>query len=284
MRVSVLHSTVYRYSREVQLGPHAFRLRPRDDASQRLLSYELELDPQPAGRPLTLDQDGNVVINAWFNRPTQMLTVQSRFEAETLRKNAFDFVISEPGLLKIPAVYPEILRPSLAGYAAATFVPGVVHEYARSVAREAQWVTMDFLTTLTSEMFRLYNHITRDEGAPQPSDVTLSSRTGSCRDLAVLFADACRAMGLAARFVSGYEREAAGSIPAYMHAWVEVYLPGGGWRGYDPTRGLALTNTHISVAASFFPQLATPISGSFAGDAVATMETVINMEIHPSLE
>jgi transglutaminase-like putative cysteine protease len=104
---------------------------------------------------------------------------------------------------------------------------------------------------------------------------------GSCRDLAVLFCDVCRAMGIAARFVSGYECASAGRQDSYMHAWAEVYLPGAGWRGYDPSRGLAVSNTHVAVAAGFDYDLASPIAGAYFGGSGSRMETSLRMSIAP---
>jgi transglutaminase-like putative cysteine protease len=104
-------------------------------------------------------------------------------------------------------------------------------------------------------------------------------REGSCRDLAILFCDVCRVMGIAARFVSGYECATVGRADASMHAWAEVYLPGVGWRGYDPSRGLAVANCHVAVAAGFDPELAAPISGLYFGRSGSQMETYLRMEL-----
>ena len=115
-------------------------------------------------------------------------------------------------------------------------------QYAKSVAAGAQWNTLSFLLALSRQIFQTCRQVIRPYGPPWPSDQTLSSQEGSCRDLAVLFCDACRVMGIAARFVSGYECASADRQDSYMHAWAEVYLPGIGWRGYDPSRGLAVSN------------------------------------------
>src|SRR5436309_15330758 len=93
MRISVLHSTEYRYDAPVFLEPHVFRMRPRQDGTQRLLSYQLQIAPQPAGIAECLDQDGNAVVQAWFHAPASVLTVQTAFQIETLRENAFDFLL-----------------------------------------------------------------------------------------------------------------------------------------------------------------------------------------------
>ncbi|HEV2448249.1 MAG TPA: transglutaminase-like domain-containing protein, partial [Candidatus Sulfopaludibacter sp.] len=125
---------------------------------------------------------------------------------------------------------------------------------------------------------RNFRHVVREDGPPLPPDVTLREGAASCRDLAVLFCAACRAHRLAARFVSGYERAAAFEEQSEMHAWAEVYLPGGGWRGYDPSRGLAVSTGHIAVAAAADPQLAAPIIGAYRGSARSTMEHSIHMQ------
>jgi transglutaminase-like putative cysteine protease len=124
-----------------------------------------------------------------------------------------------------------------------------------------------------------FQHIVRDDGPPLDPEVTLRERTGSCRDVAVLFCAACRAAGIPARFVSGYEREAAFQEPANMHAWAEVYLAGGGWRGYDPSAGLAVSTSHVAVAAAADPRLAAPITGTYRGEAKARMEFQIAMQV-----
>ena len=116
-------------------------------------------------------------------------------------------------------------------------------------------------------------------GAPFAAETTLREQEGSCRDLAVLFCAACRAVGLAARFVSGYERDASLQENGDLHAWAEVYLEGGGWRGYDPSRALAVASTHVAVAAASDPLLASPVSGTFRGAATAKLEFSISMQV-----
>ena len=143
----------------------------------------------------------------------------------------------------------------------------------------AGWSTLTFLSALAQRLFETCRVVVRIDGPPLDSATTLRAREGSCRDLAVLFCDACRSLGLAARFVSGYEREAASEDRAYMHAWSEVFLPGGGWRGWDPSRGLAVSTSHVAVAAAREPSLAAPISGSYSGPAGAPMDVEISMRI-----
>jgi transglutaminase-like putative cysteine protease len=264
MRISVVHSTEYRYDAPVFQEPHTFRLRPRSDASQNLLRYSIEISPTPAGRSWCLDQDGNVVLEAWFHEPMEKLSVVSSFEVETTRENPFDFLArgGEPA---------SALQPYLAGD-----VEAAVTEFARSIEGGD---TLSFLWQLNGVLFQQFAHTIREDGPAEEAGTTLAARSGSCRDLSVLFCAACRSRGIPARFVSGYEREAAYQAPSHMHAWAEVYLPGGGWRGYDPTAGVAVSTTHVALAAAADPREAAPIGGTYRGAAKASMSYGIQMQI-----
>jgi transglutaminase-like putative cysteine protease len=139
---------------------------------------------------------------------------------------------------------------------------------------------MQFLTALNLALFERTSHVIRRNGMSYPPERTLLSREGSCRDTAMLFCAACRSLGIAARFVSGYECAAAVQRKeGDMHAWAEVYLPGGGWRGYDPSRGLAAATGYVPVAGAADPALAAPISGSFRGSARAEIDYSVAMQI-----
>jgi len=280
MRLSVTHSTTYSYDEPVFQEPHTFRLRPREDASQRLLHYSLMVSPMPAGKSECLDQDGNVVLEAWFDSPLSQMMVSSSFEIDTLRENPFDFMLSARELNRLPLVYQQPLANALTPYLETSGNSDAVRELARSTAEKTGWSTIPFLTELNFRLFDGFEHIVRDSGDPLAAEETLARRSGSCRDLAVLYCAACRAVGIPARFVSGYEREAAFQEPANMHAWAEVYLAGGGWRGYDPSVGLAVANSHVAIAAAADPRLAAPISGTYRGTARAQMQFQIAMQIH----
>jgi transglutaminase-like putative cysteine protease len=278
MRFLVTHHTRYQYSAPVFFEPHTFRLRPREDGSQRLLTYELRIDPEPRGSTVCLDHNGNVVLHAWFEGLRGRLTVDSRFEVETLRINPFDFVITSPGFTTVPAIYPEDLRQVLAPYSGGESPRGLIQEFARSIARDVQWQSLAFLSCLNQRIFQRTRHTVRDQGPPRPAEQTLADGAGACRDVAVLFCEACRCMGLAARFVSGYEQAAANQEHSYMHAWAEVYVPGGGWRGFDPSRGLAVAEQHVPVAAAIDPAGASPITGAYRGQAQSSMHFEIRMD------
>jgi transglutaminase-like putative cysteine protease len=262
----------------VHLAPHTFRLRPRTDATQRLGTYDLFITPTPIGRTECLDHDGNVTLHVWFEQTTDELNVESRFCVETFRDNPFDFLLPG-GAGMLPFRYSRPLDLILEPYRIDSGIAEPVRRFAHGLAQSVNQDTLSFLVALNRQIFESCKQVVRIEGPPWPSSQTLTAREGSCRDVAVLFCDACRVMGLAARFVSGYERSAAGPDAAHMHAWAEVYLPGGGWRGFDPSRGLAVTDSHVAVAAAFDSELASPISGTYFGGAQVRMEIAIQMNV-----
>ena len=116
MRISATHRTIYRYSEPVCLEPHVFRLRPRDDGTERVMAHSLSIDPVPAGRSNSIDAFGNSVVETWFWEPVKELSVLSAFEVETLRENPFDFLLPVPRLLELPLRVPEGLQKVLAPY------------------------------------------------------------------------------------------------------------------------------------------------------------------------
>ena len=280
MRLSVRHSTTFSYDAPVYLEPHVIRLRPRADGGQRVGRFELAIDPAPVGRADCLDQDGNVVTQVWFSGPVEQLRIESCFEVELLRDNPFDFLLPAERWLVTPFAYGEPWNALLAPYTSTNGISAEVVAFAREMGVASGGRTLAFLNMLSRRLCEDWRQALRPEGEPYSSATTLAAREGSCRDLAVLFCDLCRAIGLASRFVSGYERSAAGLDRPHMHAWAEVYLPGGGWRGFDPSRGLAVARHHVAVAAARFPALAAPLSGTYRGSAIAHLQAQISIELH----
>jgi transglutaminase-like putative cysteine protease len=275
----VTHTTEYAYSQQVYLEPLTIRLRPRADVTQRLVSFDLSVSPFFAGRSETIDLDGNAATQVWFNNQlTDRLELKTNFVVETLRSNPFDFLLS-PSCVMLPVQYPPHQAAALSPYLASSGIPKRVAEFAADLARDVNRNTTAFLATLTATLNQTVKHIIRETGDPQPSQLTLSQKSGACRDVAVLFIEACRSQGLAARFVSGYH-ETTGEV--HLHAWVEVYLVGAGWRGFDTTTGLAVADRHVAVAAGRTFREAAPTAGTFRGTNVSsTLKTKIDLLVTP---
>ena len=281
MHFRIRHRTRYRYPQPVFLEPHTLRLRPRCDGSQRVHDCRIEVQPAPAGRSDALDAEGNATICLWFDHLIEELVVDVHSEVETLRRNPFDFLLTDAAVTTVPARY----TPALAALLAPALRPVGACEVARfadELARaDGKRDTLTFLGELTRQLFASCEVVIREFGEPYSPGQTLATRRGSCRDLTVLFIEACRSQGLAARFVSGYQEGDPDQEQRYLHAWPEVYLPGAGWRGYDPTLGLTVADRHVAVAASVDPPNAAPIEGTYRGGGNAFTLT-FELEIHTS--
>lgn len=274
----VEHTIEYRYSRDVFLEPHTIRLRPRNDPAQRELSFALTVEPEPMTLTNALDAEGDSVSYAFFGGTTDRLRIRTRLEAETLRANPFDYLFLDDAQRRLPMRYddpnrfePSVLYPS---NEAMPEVDALVQDAVDASAGD----TAGFLSDLVG---RIYDNIeveVRDEGEPHPPAETWARRRGACRDLTVLFNECCRRQGLAARFVSGYQIGDPDAEERHLHAWSEVYLPGGGWRGFDPTHGLAVADEHLALTSAAAPSDAAPTVGRFRGTGV-TSEMHVELKI-----
>lgn len=268
MLFSIRHHTRYAYSRPVRLGPHVLRFQPRDDGAQQVVEHRLEVGPEPRGVNEHIDLEGNRAAQVWFEGETDHFEITLATRVRTLRRNAFDFLLV-PEATHLPIAHaPEeaCARAYLERISPDDTVTAFAAELSLSVDRD----TLAFLDHLSRRLYDHFDHVHRHAGAPQTPARTLQSRRGACRDLTVLFVDCCRAEGIAARFASGYQRGDLDSERRELHAWPEVHLPGAGWRGYDPTHGTAIADTHVTIAAAAHARDTMPVTGSFVGTGASS--------------
>lgn len=278
MLFTIHHHTCYRYSSPVWLNPQLLRFRPRDDGAQRVLDYSISIKPHAAGENDHLDLEGNRILQLWFDRETEILEVDVNMRVETLRANAFDFIVA-PEALRLPITLSED-RACARAYLERISIDDAVTAFAADLSLAAGRDTLEYLERLNRELFQNFIHVIRHSGAPQKPAQTLQTRSGACRDLTVLFVDCCRAEGIPARFVSGYQRGDVTRDRRYLHAWPEVYLAGAGWRGFDPTHGEVITDTHVTIAAAAHAHDTMPLTGSFRGNEVTShLEFVLRIDV-----
>jgi transglutaminase-like putative cysteine protease len=273
VRYQIRHTTTYTYEQAAVLDPHVLRLRPRSDGMQTLDEHHLELRPEPLGMTPMLDVEGNAIARCWWPpHPIQTLTITATSVVTTHTENPFHYLL-EPWATEFPIDYPRSIGTVLMPYLASANA-SLASQLAQEIAVAVNWNTVEFLSALNQHIYDHCQYQERSTGPPWPPDLTWARRTGSCRDFVVLFMAACRSVGLAARFVSGYEQ----GDPAYaqtLHAWAEVYLPGAGWRGYDPTLGLVVCDRHITLVTSHHPRDTVPISGIHRPGCAATLKTEV---------
>lgn len=270
MRFALRHRTTYRYNRSIFLEPQTFRLRPQQNAHRQLVRYGLSIEPEPAGLTWLEDPEGNQVAQAWFNGVTDRLSVLSTAVVDVSPIFPFDYLLQPASAQTLPLEYPAPLARRLKRGQSGAIDPAAA-DFAREMVQQTGGGTIDTLLALCRHLAVELQHEIRDIGPPRPPAETLRLGRGACRDLSQLMIEACRSLGLAARFVSGYQCDVAPGERQHLHAWMEVYLPGAGWRAFDPTQGLAVTDQHLPIAAAHQPIDAAPIVGSYRGTEVEAL-------------
>jgi len=279
MLLKIVHRTHYHYSQPVFLEPFTVRLRPRSDASQTLYNYSIDVTPTLGGITHCTGLYGNNTETIWFNGLHENLLIEVQMLVETHRGNPFDFFITDQQALTLPLVYEPEIAGALTHYLILDGDHPHLVVFAQEIMLAAKHETIPFLTMLAEAIYQRFEYMLREEGDAWTSDETMTQGKGSCRDFAMLFIDICRSVGIAARFVSGYCLGDDAANSGDMHAWAEVYLPGAGWRGFDPSRGLSVNDDYVTVAAGQHPRDAAPTFGNFRGDAISSMDAEISITL-----
>ena len=272
IHVALNHVTHYRYDRRVSLGPQIVRLRPAAHSRSRILSYSLKVKPEQHFINWQQDPQSNYLARLVFPEKTSELRIEVDLVVEMAVLNPFDFFL-EPHAETFPFDYDATEKRELAPYLVAQPAGPLVAEYLRTIPR-AEARTIDFLVGLNQRLARDVRYLIRLEPGVQTLEETLLRASGSCRDSAWLLVQLLRHMGLATRFVSGYLIQLVADVKSLdgpsgttedftdLHAWCEVYLPGAGWIGLDPTSGLLAGEGHIPLACTPEPSSAAPVSGA----------------------
>lgn len=271
IHIALHHVSHYRYDRAVSLGPQVVRLRPAPHSRTRVLSYALKVEPGEHFINWQQDPQGNYLARLVFPEKTRELKIEVDLVAEMAVFNPFDFFL-EPYAEKIPFAYTEGEQLELAPYLVKLPAGKLFAKYLASIER-TPLPSVDFLVALNQRLSTDISYLIRLEPGVQTPEESLEKGSGSCRDSAWLLVQLFRHLGLAARFVSGYLIQLKADVKSLdgpsgtevdftdLHAWCEVYLPGAGWIGLDPTSGLFAGEGHIPLACSPEPSSAAPISG-----------------------
>ena len=272
IHVALNHVTHYRYDRPINLGPQIIRLRPCPHARTRILSYTMRVLPGEHFINWQQDPQANYLARMVFPEKTCEFRIEVDFVAEMAVHNPFDFFL-EPEAETFPFSYPAEQAHELQPYRTCLTPTPEFSAYLSTIPHK-KVRTIDFLVGLNQRLQQDICYTIRMEPGVQTPEETLNKRSGSCRDSAWLLVQVLRHLGLAARFVSGYLIQLAPDIKSLdgpsgpeadftdLHAWCEVYLPGAGWIGLDPTSGLLAGEGHIPVACSPDPGSAAPVTGA----------------------
>ena len=269
MRAHIVHRLTYRYGAPITLGEHRLCLKPRGHGFQRLLDHSLSVLPEPCQRRELLAASGDEILRLGFLGSTDQLCFEANSCVETRPAPPLDSCFNG---MEPPLPYPRgQLNQDLLG-ALEGWLPNGQHEpSAIDLTQEAlmgsNQQTLAFLNQLIELIQDRVKYTQRHAGPAWPAGRTLRERIGSCRDLAMLMVTCCRVVGLPARFVSGYQLLDPAPEQYDLHAWAEIYLPGAGWRGFDPSAGSEVNERYVVLATSSKPDLTAAVSGSFSGPA-----------------
>lgn len=286
--LDIVHTTTYRYREAVFLGPHRLMLRPRETRELRLFSHEISITPT-ATVTWAHDVTGNAIATAIFDGPTDHLVIESRATVE-LTAPAWPVFAISASAIEYPFLYSADEWTDLGALTAP--------QYADPDCRFARWVegfvrgrrtdTLSLLKDISNGVFTQISYQSRDDEGTQSPIETLDRKWGSCRDFAVLLAEAARTLGLGSRIVSGYLSDpdeglvgSAGS--GSTHAWVEIYVPGAGWIAFDPTNRSVGSHNLIPVAVGRDIHQVVPVSGSFSGERHALSYLGVEVSVRPKI-
>jgi transglutaminase-like putative cysteine protease len=268
-RIQIVHVTEYEYPQPVTLLGHRLLVRPREGHDLRIESSRLDVTPGYDIR-WTRDVYGNISASLDFLERSKHLKITSEVIVQLHTELTMTFPLAVTAT-QFPFRYDTSEQQDLSPYTASIYPA----EEARLMSWLGQtwlpgqtWETTQWLNTINARIANEISYEVREAPGVQPPSTTLERGRGSCRDVATLFIEICRCSGLAARFVSGYLLSSATVHDTRStHAWSEVYLPGGGWLGFDSTSGLLVGSDHVAVAVHRHPEAVAPISGSFVGPA-----------------
>ena len=280
MKKKIIHTLVYTYEFPVLLEEHLICLKPRSNSFQELSKFDLQIIPSSNYIFPFLSENGDDIFKVIFTGYTNSLTIKAESDIETK---------IHPDLYKFKNEYDLSLpfqiesNNSLIGFIKGWFPNGQHDPAAIKIAQEAlvgiNNNVLDFLYQLIELIKDRVKYTPRHMGPAWTSGRTLRERVGSCRDLAILLMESCRCVGIPSRFVSGYQFMEQPPDKYELHAWTEVFIPGFGWRGFDPSGSGLINHNYIALASSSKSELVAPVRGSFVGPSKLKSELKWNIEI-----
>lgn len=278
MNFKIIHETTYLFDNQVFLEPHYLRFRPKNSPFIHLNHFSIELKSTPEGHRIIEDEEHNAVDFCWFEALTNRLSITAESHLQTSDYNPFAFLIYPDTFSVMPFVYSDTQYQMLFAYLQKIAIAPDLINYTQKILNDSNFYTIKFITNLTYQIHKDFIVEYRESGPPLKPETTFNIKKGSCRDLSWMQIGLLRHYGVATRFVSGYfyfETEQ----PVYeLHAWVEAFIPGIGWLGFDPSHGILTGNTHFPVAASATPENTMPVSGGIRGSARSQLITNLMIE------
>lgn len=279
MKLHIVHETRYTYTRRVRFGPHRLVLRPREGHDLRVESMDVLASPA-AQLTWTRDIFGNSIGTLDFEEPAKELRILST--VLVTRTPPYAHRKHDTAPTPWPPVYDPLEIAVVGAYQQPSYPSdgAAVSSWVRDRSPQRRDDVESVVQNLNGAIHDQIRYVRREEKGVLTPAQTIKRGVGSCRDFATLLLDAARSLGIAARFASGYlECSAAEAGYASTHAWTEIYLPGHGWRGYDPTLGTPTTSAHVVTGLSNHPRGVMPVTGSYYGPASAFRAMTVSVKL-----
>lgn len=252
-RLNIVHETRYDFSNEVFLDPHYLRFKPRTTPYNQLVSHDVRITPIPSNHNALSDAENNLAQLYHFHGMHRNLVIYAVSEVVLNENNPYDFMVFPENYLDMPFEYSPMLKSILGATLFTTQMGHPLMSYGSLIMETSYYKTVGFINTLTERIHADFFRESRLEGIPYEPDQTFNQKRGSCRDLSWMQIQLLRNLGIAARFCSGYYFMGPVSTAHELHAWVEAYIPGAGWVGFDPSHGAMAGGTHPNLFQCILP-------------------------------
>jgi transglutaminase-like putative cysteine protease len=276
----ITHTTRYEFEGPVFFEPHYFRFRPARRPYINVTEFNLQIDPLPTGISEFQDAESNSVQLCWFDDTHTEMNLKAVSKIEISEFNPFQFLIYPPEYMTYPFTYDENLTQTLAPYMKKINIEESLSTVGKRILEESAYDTFAFLKNLNKFVFEEFTVKYRDKGAPLNPDTSFKQKEGSCRDLSWMLIQLLRNMGYASRFTSGYFYFKHDNNVFDLHAWFDVYIPGAGWVGFDPSHGILAGAHHIPVCSSALPENTLPVSGNIRGKYHSTIQSKVTIDTY----
>jgi transglutaminase-like putative cysteine protease len=267
--LKIIHETSYQYSDKVFIEPHHLYFYPSDRPYIRVLDYMLDIFPTPGGKSIRVDIGNNRFEQVWFNELTDKLQVKVELKVETKKFNPFEFLIEQ----KLPQ--NPLLQIYLHDHHEDSMITDWLNAFRNDQSLNDQ---LTFAGQLNQKINQEWEYESRDEHGLFSPIECFEKKKGSCRDLTWMMMHMLGSMGISSRFTSGYAYNPELDFDHELHAWVEVFLPGAGWIGLDPSAGVFCDESYIPICHSHTPQNTLPVQGSYRGNASSALAFSVSIE------
>ena len=270
MKLKISHRTLYEYAHPVFAEPHHLYFYPSQRNYFQLRNFRISVDPTPSGLAFRLDAENNPYHQCWFNFEIRKLEITIEMEVETFELNPFDFLVEEHA--------QRDHQTALQLYLTTVDLDSESLSWVNEIQELSGGNLVTFLSYLVKEIHADWEHNERYAENVLPPNVCFKQRSGSCRDLSWMMIQMLRHLKIPARFVSGYAFNPGLKEGHELHAWVEAWVPGGGWIGLDPSAGLLAMENYIPTSSSYKPENTLPVQGTYRGDSTANLSFEVQIE------